>query len=250
MFLEFPKHYYFYQMKCVMSNNPINGKIRKQLKRPNKLTRIVCDSLDQDFGFCFIENVFYDGKSKFLFNVICHEEIDFKISRKQRKNMVSNLLQHFKIEIKSFEFTYISHECVDLVSCKELLFGCLLCGCCTSLSCCNNVEFIQESNRRRTTVSRHESKEKTNEQELARAIAMEIGDKQKGSSNIIMLGVDTDINKEEENYNADDSTHNEILYEASTNQDDTYWVSWSQQQVSQWIDSILSRNMTEILDSV
>ena len=177
--------------------------------------------------------------------------------------MKSNLLSKCKIEIRSFEFKYVTHECVDLVSLQEILFGCILCGCCASLSCCSRIEFIQTANRRRTTLSRHRSGDNnvgnldTNEQELARTIAI-VENTKLNNGEINMLNVAGGI-KNIIDYNADmntdDSMNNAIVYEASINetitevgnrkrggQDENGWWLWSQQQVSKWISNILTKS--------
>ena len=213
-FLEFPKHYYVYQMTCLMTNNSINGKIRKQLRKTNLLTFVICDSFDQDFGFCFVENVFHDGKNKFMLNVVCNEEIDFKINRKQKQNMKSNLLSSFKIEISSFDFKYISHECVDLVSFRELFFSC---------TC-----FPARNQPRLDNTIKSASKEieilGTPSENIIENIHGDFG-----------FAASKDINTIDNDEKERSGLHDNYNY----NYD---WSNWTQEKVSEWIEGILATN--------
>ena len=64
-FLEFPKHYYIYQIgiKLKTSDNP---KLRKRLRMKKTISGVICDSLDLDAGFLFVENVYFDGNDFFM----------------------------------------------------------------------------------------------------------------------------------------------------------------------------------------
>ena len=216
--LEFPKNYYIYQMTCLMTNNSVNGKVRKQLRKINSLTSIICESFDQDHGFLFIENVFYDGKNKFIANVVCNEEIDFKINNKQKQNMKSNLLSKFKIEISSFEFKYICHECVDFVSFRELCLGFLFYVCCPCLPClpCNQ--------KIRAWQSRHRLSAKKTAPNAATNNAVD-REMMNVMSNSVTKG--------------DDDDEIEGIATSAANEN---WAEWTCEEVSSWIEAILVTN--------
>ena len=59
-FLEFPKHYYIYQMN-LYSTLQSKHKLKKIGQLKNSLSKILCEAFDQDYGFLFVENIYFDA---------------------------------------------------------------------------------------------------------------------------------------------------------------------------------------------
>ena len=135
VFLEFPKDYFIYQVGIKL-NPSQNPKLRRSLRMRRTMSNVICEALDRDFGFLFVENVHFNGIDFVCFNVVSNEamkELDHVNSKrrhcitldsKQRRKMMNALFENKVLKIKSQQlaFTFIDHKRVRLS----------LCCCCKS----------------------------------------------------------------------------------------------------------------------
>ena len=128
VFLEFPKHCYIYQIDISLDSLH-NPRLRKSLRMRRKLASVICDAMDRDPGFFFVENIYFNGNDIVSFNFVSNEKIDENNENQKHNNLnnfknnlnrnkkIMNALLNKKLRIKcdSLSFSYVSHKCVSLV---------------------------------------------------------------------------------------------------------------------------------------
>ena len=87
----------------------------KRLRLRRTLSNVICDAMDRERGFIFIENVYYNGKDFVCFNIVSSEQIttfDF-----DKKRQLKLLLQNRKLRIKcdAVVCTFVGFKSVELL---------------------------------------------------------------------------------------------------------------------------------------
>ena len=118
-YLEYPKKYNIHQMDIQLKSKQ-NPNLTKHLKMRNKLSKVICKSLDREKGLLFIENIHYNDD--FLcFNVVSNERITFDVGKTRK---LIQLFENNKLRIKcnkiSFKFVYEKSVKLSFVKCKNI----------------------------------------------------------------------------------------------------------------------------------
>ena len=239
--LAYPKHYYIYQFSATLMAN--NSKIRQKIRFTNQLNWIFSDSLDQDFGFCFIENVYYNGYSLIAFNVVCNQEIDFQIRKKQRRAIIENFSTKGKISIRSFDFQFICYKSVYLT---------MMCFKQQTSS-----KKRQNSKSKRTSgvvVPGMDSKRRHLEANLGDVLSVSKSKSPKSITSPDTVSRNTEMVTPRVNLgnignieivgsidsiDIDREAVEEVLIDYNN------WESWTERQVSKWVENVLKQNLVE-----
>lgn len=115
--LSYPKHFYIYKMTVKLKKQ--EDKLKEKLRYTNRIANAICDGLDEDHGFCFVENIHIlrSDRSKFSCNVVTYKELPRVTSRK-RQSIVDELnrSKRIKFRVNSVRVKSVSYESVTLCS--------------------------------------------------------------------------------------------------------------------------------------
>ena len=120
--LEYPKHYYYYEMRLKLQNDGElkDNLIRRKIRYTFQMRLSVCTGLGQELDSCFIENVFYDS-NVITFNVVSHRAIkyDAQILKSKLKDVKHAFLDSnvVKFDCNKVRFKEVGYACVQLKYC-------------------------------------------------------------------------------------------------------------------------------------
>ena len=118
-FLQYPKKFYIFQLDVFLQQR--DKQIKRKIRKTSSMTSTLCNAFEQEFGFCFVENVFVINDKLIIFNVVTNEPnvLKPKLDKKQKIKIINAFKNSWslKLQVKNIKWSHVRNEIITLIGC-------------------------------------------------------------------------------------------------------------------------------------